>query len=364
MSDWNNRFTQLVRQSRPNLWGNWSLATYIQPGAVGFVDPSTGAFKLVAQQLPSVEVEEVSTSSSWKLSSDGVSRRQGNAKVQGTIVDPSTGLQIAPEVEFVWTFEHKDSIASEFAIAKEAAVSNLAMLSDQYDWLLAQAERVGFAKNGKIAQGFGVVTEVVYAQSGLNIGSNDREATYTLGGTMEGLHALLGENGPQGSVKANYSYSRETRSLDKHVWPAAEGAIASAPIPLAYAFSSFEGKTILPAWRGRIDRLAIHLDSKARRASTYTTKASLQYTLNGERRQEPAVVVTGGLSGSFANIPVQASNLVLELTFLGLVDDVKQSFSWDLPLAQWPMGNMYIDLTGTWPGKPEATIRNDLNNRR
>lgn len=363
MSDWNNRFTTLIRHSRPNLWGNWSLAAYIQPGAVGFVDPSTGAFKLVAAQLPSVEVQERNASSSWKLSSEGVSRHKGDAKVNASIIDPNTGLQVNPEVEFVWTFEKKDSLASEFAIAKEATVINLGVLSDQYSWLLAEAKKVGFAQNGKIAQGFGVITGVIYAQSGLNIGSNDRGASYTLGGTVDGLHAMVGEGGPTGSVKANYSYSRETHSLDKHVWPTSEGAVAQSPVPLAYAFSSFEGPTVLPAWRGRIDRLALHLDSKASKLTTYTTKAKLSYTVNGARREEPVVVITGGLSGSFATIPLDATQMSLELTFLGVLNNVKQTFNWDLPLAQWPKGNMHIDISGTWPGEPVATIRNDLNNR-
>jgi hypothetical protein len=364
MSDWNNRFTDLIRQSRPNLWGNWALASQVQPGAVGFVDPSTGAFKLVAPSLPGVSIQEDHTASTWKLSSEGVSRHQGDAKGQASIVDPNTGLRVSPEVEFIWKFEKKDSLASEFAIAKEATVSNLGALSDQYEWLLSEAKKVGFAQGEKIAQGFGVITQVIYAQSGVNIGANDRDSSYTLGGSADALHALLGEAGPKASVKASYGYSRATRSVDKHIWPATEGQAAQSPIPLAYSFSSFEGTTVLPAWRGRVDRLAIHLDSKASKATTYTTRAMLHYTLHGVRKAEPVVVISGGLSGSFANIPLDATQVTLELTFLGLVKNVKQTFNWDLPLAQWPLGNMHIDITGTWPGKPEAIIRNDLNNRR
>lgn len=364
MSDWNNRFTDLIRQSRPNLWGNWALASHVQPGAVGFVDPSTGAFKLVASKLPMVELQESSIASTWKLSSEGVSRHEGNAKGQASIVDPNTGLRISPEVEFVWKFENKDSLASEFAITKEVTVSNLGALSDQYEWLLSEAKKVGFAQGGKIAQGFGVITQVIYAQSGVNLGANDRDASYTLGGSAEALHALLGEAGPKGSVKASYGYSRATHSVDKHVWPATEGQVAQSPIPLAYSFSSFEGAIVLPAWRGRVNRLAIHLDSKASKVTTYTTRATLHYTVDGVRKTEPTVVISGGLSGSFANIPLAATQVTLELTFLGLINNEGETFNWDLPLAQWPLGKMHIDITGTWPGKPEAIIRSDLNNRR
>lgn len=366
MSDWNNRFTQLIRESRPNLWGNWALAPTIHAGAVGFVDPSTGAFKLVAAQVPTAEIEDTDASSSWKVSSEGVSRHVGDAKGSGTVVDPSTGLSITPEVEFTWKLTNKHSIASEFFIIKEAAVRNLGVLSDQYEWLAAEAQKVGFAQNGKIAQGFGVITQVVYAQSGLNIGSNDNDASYTLGGTAEGLHALVGEAGPKASAKAGYAYSRENRSLDKHVWPASQGVAAQtlAAIPVAYAFSSFEGTTVLPAWRGRIDQLSIHLDSKASRASNYITKAKLSYTTSGARQEVQECTIIGGLSGDFAAIPLTATNVQLELKFVGVITDVIQTFSWDVPLAQWPLGKMHLDIIGTWPGRPEATIRDDLNNRR
>ncbi|WP_263263629.1 hypothetical protein [Pseudomonas sp. RIT-PI-S] len=363
MSDWNNRFTQLIRQSRPHLWGNWALASHIQPGAVGFVDPSTGAFKLTAQQLPAVSISESPTSSTWKLSSEGVSRRQIDVKGSGSIVDPSTGLRITPEAEMVWSFQNRDSIASEFAIAKEAAVTNLSVLSEQYSWLLAEAQKVGFAQQGRIAQGFGVVTEVIYAASGLNLGANESNSSYTLGGSVKGLHALLGEGGPSASGKGNYAYSRETNSIDKHVWPAKQGENTSAPIPLAFAFASFEGTTVLPAWRNRIKRLAIYLDSKASQVTTYTAKATLRYMVDGKHHQEPTLTITGGLSGSFANIPLAASQVTLEVTFIGLITNETQILAWDLPLAQWPMGQMHVDLVGTWPGRPSAIIRNDLNNR-
>lgn len=361
MSDWNNRFTYLIRQSRPNLWGNWALAPNIQPGAVGFVDTSSGAFKLVGETVPSLSVKEKLVSSRWKLSSEGVSRQQADVKGEVSVVDPHTGLSIKPEIEFVWRFQNKDSIASEFAIAKEVVVTDLGILNDQYAWLLAAAEKVGFAQNGKIAQGFGVITEVVYARSGLNIGANDKEASYTLGGTVKGLHALLGEKGPGGSVSASYSYSRETRSLDKHVWPATEGEVASELIPIAFAFSSFEGRTVLPAWRGRINGLSLFLDSKASKGTTYITKAKLSYNVDGKRVNEPVTTISGGLSGSFANIPVNAQELQLELVFKGVFKDVRQTLSWAVPIAQWPAGVMHIDLTGTWPGQPKATIREDLN---
>lgn len=361
MSDWNNRFTRLIRQSRPNLWGNWALASNIQPGAIGFVDTATGAFKLVGDKVPSLSVKEKPASSTWKLSSEGVSRQQVDVKGEASVVDPQSGISLKPEIEFVWRFQNKDSIASEFAIAMEATVTDLGILNDQYAWLLAAAEKVGFAQNGKIAQGFGVITEVVYARSGLNIGANDKEASYALGGTVKGLHALVGDKGPSGSVGASYSYSRETRSLDKHVWPAAEGEVPSELIPVAFAFSSFEGRIVLPAWRGRINGLKLFLDSKARKGATYITKATLSYTVDGKRVDEPAVTIAGGLSGSFANIPVNAQELELELVFKGVFKDVRQTLSWAVPIAQWPAGVMHIDLTGTWPGQPKATIREDLN---
>jgi len=361
MSGWNTRFTQLIRQSRPNLWGNWALGTHIHPGAVGFVDTATGAFKAVADSVPTLAIKETVAFSTWKLSSEGVSRHELDVKGNAAVIDPNTGLQVKPEVEFVWRFEKKDAIASEFAVAKVATVADLRVLDDQYDWLVAAAEKVGFAQNGRIAQGFGVITEVIYARSGLNIGSNGKNASYTLGGAVSGLHAMLGENGPSGAVRAGYTYSHETHSMDKHVWPAAGGEGTDTLVPIAFAFSSFEGRIALPAWRKRIDGLSLFLDSKARKGATYVTKAKLSYSVDGKTFDEPVITISGGLSGSFANIPLNARELHLELTFKGLLKDERRTLSWALPAAQWPVGVMHIDLLGTWPGQPKAIIRDDLN---
>lgn len=363
MSEWNKRFTHLIRQSRPDLWGNWALAPHPQIGAVGVLDPSSGTFKLIAEAVPGARFADKVASSSWKLSSEGVSRHQADVQAEAAFVDPNTGLKVKPELAYTWKFQKRQSLVSEFAIAHESVITDLGVLSQQYQWLLQQAEKVGFAQGGRIAQGFGVITGVVYAASGVNLGANEQDASYTLGGTAEALHALLGETGPSGKLKASYGYSRETRSLDKHVWPAAEGAVPPSVIPIAFAFSSFEGTTLLPSWRRRVERLAIYLDSKASKATTYVVKAKLSYYLNGKQHQEPVMTVTGGLSGAFADIPLAATKMTLELVFKGVLRDEKRVLSWDTPLGQWPKGEMHVDIAGTWPGSPKVVIRDDLNNR-
>ncbi|WP_426150936.1 hypothetical protein [Pseudomonas sp. DC3000-4b1] len=362
MSEWNKRFTHLIRGSRPDLWGNWALAPHLQTGAVGVLDPSSGSFKLVAEAVPQARFLDRAASSTWKLSSEGVSRHQADARAEAAFVDPNTGLKVKPELAYTWKFQKKQSLVSEFAIAHESVISDLGVLSGQYEWLLRQAQKVGFARDGRIVQGFGVITGVVYANSGVNLGANEQDASYTLGGTAEGLHALLGDKGPAGRLKASYGYGRETRSLDKHLWPAAEGTVPSSVIPIAFAFSSFEGTTLLPSWRCRVERLAIYLDSKASKITTYVVKAKLSYYLNGKRHQEPVITITGGLSGAFADIPLSATRMTLELVFKGVLRDEKRVMSWDMPLGQWPKGEMHLDITGTWPGSPKVTIRDDLNN--
>jgi hypothetical protein len=91
-------------------------------------------------------------------------------------------------------------------------------------------------------------------------------------------------------------------------------------------------------------------------------KAKLTYYFNGRRQQAPVMTITGGLSGAFADIPLGATKMILELVFKGMLRDEKRVLSWDLPLGQWPKGEMHVDIAGTWPGSPKVIIRDDLNN--
>ena len=56
-------------------------------------------------------------------------------------------------------------------------------------------------------------------------------------------------------------------------------------------------------------------------------------------------------------IPLDATNLVVDLSFKGVLSDDKHHFSWATPLGTFPAGQIIIDLSGVWPGKTSAVER-------
>ncbi|BBH43580.1 hypothetical protein [Pseudomonas sp. KU43P] len=354
---WNRLYTDLLRGSRSTLWGNWALNPVIKPGAVGIIDPASGDFTLVSETLPNVQVTNVQHGRRWAISSKDVSRKETKANVSGTVMDPASGVQVKPDMTLEWTFGKEESIASEFALNGEQRLSDLALIHDQYDWLYTQAEKVGMASNGRIAEGFGVVTSVILADSGVNAGAKSKNAKFSLSGSASGMNTLLGENGISGKGGATFISNRDTSSVESHTLPAKDGQIATIPLPVAYSFASFgPDRLIIPIWVRKIGSLQLAVDSKASSFATYTTKVSIAYDLAGKSRiTEGPITVTGGLSTNF-DIPMGARNLEFKAEFVNLGDNQAVTKQWATPLSQWVGGSRTINLLGTWPGSPSIHV--------
>ncbi|AXM97263.1 hypothetical protein ACU5P1_00275 [Pseudomonas plecoglossicida] len=354
---WNRLYTDLLRGSRSTLWGNWALNPLIRPGAVGIIDPASGDFTLVSEALPDVKITNVQQGRRWAISSKDVSRKETKANVSGTVMDPTSGVQVKPDLTLEWTFGKEESIASEFALNGEQRLSDLALIHDQYDWLYAQAEKVGMASNGRIAEGFGVVTSVILADSGVNAGAKSKNAKFSLSGSASGLNALLGENGISGKGGASFISNRDASSVESHTLPAQDGQIATIPLPVAYSFASFgPDRLIIPIWVKKIGSLRMTVDSKASSATTYVTKVSIAYDLAGEsRKTEGPVTVSGGLSTNF-DIPLGARNLEFSAEFVNVGQNEVLKKQWATPLSQWVGGSRTINLFGIWPGSPSLQV--------
>src|SRR5690606_12776271 len=177
--------TDLIRAGRAAYWGNWTLDPKIKVGAVGIVSPDTGDFTLVQEATPGLAISERGIPNQWKLSSSNARRTQADVKLDGNATDPETGTKITAGTEITWNFADVGSMASEFGIANEYFVSDLTALSkpETLSWMAQQAASVSMGGNGSIAQGFGVVTSVIYANSGLNIGSQDSSASFSITGS-------------------------------------------------------------------------------------------------------------------------------------------------------------------------------------
>lgn len=348
MIDWNAQFTQMIRKTNQAYWGNWSLSSEIQPGAVGIVDPATGLFKLIASEVPGVSAGNFlrnAVSSDWNAMTSDVSRTETDVDLKGDVKDPETGLTVKAGVQVKWKFGSEGSMISKCALDAETVLNNPdTVLGNNIDWLVERAAQSGMGSDGKIAQGFGVITSVLYARSGLNIGSMAADNTFSLTGTASGVHKMLGE----ASGKGSYTSTSETKSVDKHLWPSEAGTLPAALVPLAFTFASFDGRLLLPRWITHIGAYRLVISNA--HGGTYKVDVKLSYdTPRGPKTEERSV--TGGLTITIADIPLDASNLKLAVIFRGVRSDETHNLQWISPRGQWVSGVRHVDLYGVWPGQ-------------
>src|SRR5215207_189991 len=201
MASWNAQYTQLIRKARRAHWGNWGLSGQIEPGAVGIVDPETGEFKLVETAIPGAQVKTRQLPTRWELMSERVSRTQGNVSLDGGVVDPETQTTVKAGIKIEWGLEKSGSMVSEFSLGSEAYLDGFGdLLNSQYDWLSSKAASVGMSRNGGgISQGFGVVTSVLWANSGLNVAAQSDNTTFAITGSASAVNELVGQAEGKGS---------------------------------------------------------------------------------------------------------------------------------------------------------------------
>ena len=347
--NWNRTFTDLIRAGRAAYWGNWTLDPKIKVGAVGIVSPDTGDFTLVQESTPGLAISERGIPNQWKLASSNVKRSQAAVKLDGSGTDPESGTKGSAGTEITWDFATVGSIASEFGIANESFISDLTALSkaDTLSWLAQQAASVSMGSAGNIAQGFGVVTSVIYANSGLNLGSQDNSSSFSITGEASAVQDMVaGAN-----AKGSYSSTKESKQVDQHLWPSTPNKEAGGAIPIAYTFASYDGTLLIPNWINRLGSLQILFNNKP--GCTYITNINLSYDTPQGKKNE-SFSLSGGLSKTVANIPLSATNIVADVSFKGVINSDKYSFKWPSPLGQWLTGQREIEMTGVWPGQTHA----------
>ncbi len=348
MVNWNATFTQQIRSSRRTLWGNWALNSAIKPGAVGTVDPATGDFQYIGM-APDAQIITQSTSNQWSLESEHVTKQQASVDLDGSATDPETGTKLTVGTQMTWSMQSAGSMISDFSLSQEDVVANPGGLAQaQWAWLLQQAQSVGRASGNGITQGFGIVTDVLWARSGLNVGALSDNTAFSVTGSTSGVNDLIGA---QAGGKGSYSSTTANKSVDKHLWPDKANTTASGPIPVAFGFSSFEGQLIMPNWTSQISSFQLVLNNQ--HGGTYIVKANLSYNTPSGKKTE-SVTVSGGLVATIGAIPLNATNLQLDLAFEGVFSDEHKSFKWDSPLGTWYDGQRHVDLYGVWPGRTSA----------
>ena len=351
MINWNGQFTQLIRKSSPDRWGNWTLSSEVAPGAVGILDPLTGTFKLIADAIPGVSQGNFirnPVSSDWDTMSSEVSRTESEVDVGAEITDPETGITAKAALEIAWKFGREGSMVSKCALDSEMVLNNPdAVLADHLDWLVQRAVQSGMGSDKGIAQGFGIITSVLYARSGLNVGSMASDNTFSLKGSASAVQKMVGEVKGKGSFTSVSS----SKSVDKHLWPSEAGVLAQKSAPLAYTFASFDGRLLLPRWITHIGAYQLVISNA--HGGTYIVDATLQYDTPRGHKTDSGTA-SGGLTVTFGDIPLDASNLALELGFRGVMSTEKHQLQWKSPRGQWISGVRHVDLFGVWPGDTRA----------
>jgi len=350
MSNWNNNFTTLLRASNPAFWGNWALNMNIQPGAIGLIDGPSGDFTALGSVIPGGTVKDNPYTSSWDIRSDDVTENQTNVQFDGTVIDPETGAKITAGINISWGFKNEGSLISTFSVSKQSSLDNFpTLIANQMDWLKQQAASANMLTSNGIVQGFCVVTDVIYANSGINVGSNTNQGSFSIEGSANGVDAMLGISG---SGKGSYVSTTSKTSTDAHTWPAVPSTLANAEIPIAFAVASFQGDIVITKWTHLISSFELILDNS--HGGTYIAHGELTYEV-GDQKFTESNKASGGMTSAIRNIPINASNLVYTVTFTA--SSTKKVFTWGSPLNQWQSGSRHIDVKGVWPGSPSAVDR-------
>lgn len=352
-TNWNLGFTQMLRNTQPSYWGNWTLDANVAAGAVGIVNTSTGAFQYVST-LPGAQVATTTApSNEWKVQSSDVTQTTASANLDGSVTDPETGTKVQAGLEMTWSFGSEGSLSSTFLLANQTYLTDPAhQMLVNMDWLAEQAKDAGMYEDGQITQGFGVVTQALMAVSGLNLGSQSKNSSFSITGSAAATNAMAGNAGVD--AKGSYAQTKSSSSFEQHLWPSESNVVATTLMPVAFQFASFVGQTPVLGWTTNISGINILLDDS--HGGTYIVEGNASYKVAGQGQSTHASV-SGGRATMMDSIPANATSLTLDLAFKGMFSDEKHRFVWPSPIGQFPNGQIFIDLFGVWPGATRAVER-------
>ena len=352
---WNKTNTELIRQTRPSQWGNWSLNSAIRVGAVGFLHASSGDFTPI-DVLPSVAPARSPFNSHWKLSSQNVSKTDASVNFTAAITDPTTGADVKVGTESTWSFGDSGSVSSSFLVVMQENLTNPGnQIGAQFAWLQNVAKQNGYAVGDVITQGFGVVTEVLWAESGVNIGALSSNSTFALTGSVKGMASMGDSIDAQAEFKGSYFSEKSSDTFDTHIWPASADVVAETNVAVAFVFTSFAGANkIVPVWVNPLSEFSIFFNNA--HGGTYIVNVTVNYTLNGNSVGPLTAQVAGGQSTTISGIPLDAVNVIAQMSFEMVGPDLVLTQVWATPLTQIPTGAIQIDIFGVWANEPYIVV--------
>jgi hypothetical protein len=349
MNNWSNIFTGEIRAERPTYWGNWSLTSFIKPGAVGYLDPSSGEFTPLIESIPGAEISENIYSQEWNIQSSSVSSTTIDLDANGSIANPEVGISGEANIATTIHFGEQGSISSTFVVSKESMLKNsINFIRNNMEWLKNQVNCNHQIPIKNLAQGICVVTNVTYASSGMNLGATQKDSDFKVSGQASAVKAMTGLSV---GVKGSYAQTDSNKSMSQHLWPSTPGTIANEDVPIAFTVTSFDDEVIIPNWSRMIQSLDLTLDNT--NGGTYIAHGLLTYDYKGEHITSKNTA-SGGMRSAISDIPPGATNLKYVVTFTA--SGARFVFNWDCPVMQWSKtGAKNIKIKGVWPGKPKAT---------
>jgi hypothetical protein len=355
--NWNQAFSNLVRQTHANAWGNWGLDGSIAVGAVGYVNPETGSFVQVTSIDPGkFKKIRLNNAQDWVLESSGTHRSDASVDFAGGYLDPSSGVEVTVGTTVTWGFNETMGLASNCSVLAMENLDNFGVvLQGLQPWLAQIAKSVGYGDGTDIAQGFGVITSTIIAAGVVNVGSEDAGNYFSITGSVDGVAEMTGDGSATAKFGGSYKETNSNKSLDSHIYPSKANTRADGEVAIAFNFASFDGTMVLPSWVQKLDPLSINFDNA--HGGTYIAEIEVTYDYETEgkiNKGRQTTSVSGGEQTSISGIPLNATNLYVHIHFKA-GDDF--NFSWRIPAATWLSDTKTIDLSGVWPWGSHASVR-------
>ncbi len=291
-----------------------------------------------------------------ELSSESVIRDDASVKFDGGYLDPSKGIEVNVGMKTTWSFDSKGSIVSTATLADAEYVSDPGgFLKANFHRVFEIASSYGKTSGDGIVQGFGMITRVDRCVGAVNAGSLTTKSSLAITGSVDGTKSMTGGGEFSADVKGSWKSKEEHGSLDTHLFPSKPDQVADAPAPYAFEFFSFEGRAVLPNWTAKVEPLTLTFDNG--HGGTYVVDCELDYDLPEGKQGRQSLTVSGGLTGTMAGIPFEATNLRIKCTFHGIFSNSVLMLAEPKPLGSWSNGRRTIDLKGVWPGQCEMAWR-------
>ena len=340
-------YTELIREAKPGWWGNWSLSKSVEVGAIGVVGHDS-TFNPSGLRLNNLSITVSPLSEKLKVSTQHVL----GPNVFST--NTATGsAEASAQVTLKWEFSAKGAMSAQWILAEEQYLSNSAdSINTNMEFLKSVAREMNMLNplTGEISQGFGIITAVILAKSGVNLASVSDSTEWSISGEGKGLQSMLGN----AKASASYSSAESSSNIVSVLWPATPNEVTDELVPVAYTFASIHGETIIPLWVEKINDFELIFKNH----SSYIVIATVTYHTQGGR-EEKQTKISGFLQGSIGDIPLDATSLKLKLEFIGSLPYTALHNSWNTPLGTWLTGKRHIDIWGLWPDHPSFTIREE-----